>query len=148
MLSYVHSVFREEISYLKCKLELTVKLLFDQYVCPLLLLLLVHFLAYFSMPRNGMQCSWHVFPESYNLGPFTPGVNRYLLVKHIHHRAHFTLGVAKRSFLVHKIVLFYLSVASDSSEGSSEGETRRPRPLPPPPHHEAAHKVTLCRDII
>ncbi|XP_026317332.1 rho GTPase-activating protein 190 [Hyposmocoma kahamanoa] len=32
-------------------------------------------------------------------------------------------------------------VASDSSEGSSEGDTRRPRPLPPPPHHEPAHKI-------
>ncbi|XP_041984268.1 rho GTPase-activating protein 190 isoform X2 [Aricia agestis] len=32
-------------------------------------------------------------------------------------------------------------VASDSSEGSSDGESRRPRPLPPPPHHEPTHKV-------
>ncbi|XP_052745228.1 rho GTPase-activating protein 190 isoform X1 [Bicyclus anynana] len=32
--------------------------------------------------------------------------------------------------------------ASDSSEGSSDGETRRPRPLPPPPtHHEPTHKI-------
>ncbi|XP_064292794.1 rho GTPase-activating protein 190 isoform X2 [Plodia interpunctella] len=31
--------------------------------------------------------------------------------------------------------------ASESSEGSSDGETRRPRPLPPPPHHEPAHKI-------
>ncbi|XP_075987224.1 rho GTPase-activating protein 190 isoform X2 [Anticarsia gemmatalis] len=32
--------------------------------------------------------------------------------------------------------------ASESSEGSSDGETRRPRPLPPPPqpHHEPPHK--------
>ncbi|KAI8425747.1 hypothetical protein MSG28_011530 [Choristoneura fumiferana] len=33
------------------------------------------------------------------------------------------------------------NVASESSEGSSDGETRRPRPLPPPPHHEPAIKV-------
>ncbi|CAH0731537.1 unnamed protein product, partial [Brenthis ino] len=32
-------------------------------------------------------------------------------------------------------------VPSDSSEGSSDGETRRPRPLPPPPHHEPTHKM-------
>ncbi|XP_047037111.1 rho GTPase-activating protein 190 isoform X1 [Helicoverpa zea] len=31
--------------------------------------------------------------------------------------------------------------ASESSEGSSDGETRRPRPLPPPPHHEPTHKM-------
>ncbi|CAH2987177.1 unnamed protein product [Chilo suppressalis] len=31
--------------------------------------------------------------------------------------------------------------ASESSEGSSDGETRRPRPLPLPPHHEPAHKI-------
>ncbi|KAJ0171085.1 hypothetical protein K1T71_013284 [Dendrolimus kikuchii] len=31
--------------------------------------------------------------------------------------------------------------ASESSEGSSDGETRRPRPLPPPPHHEPPHKM-------
>ncbi|XP_049881633.1 rho GTPase-activating protein 190 isoform X2 [Pectinophora gossypiella] len=31
---------------------------------------------------------------------------------------------------------------SESSEGSSDGETRRPRPLPPPPHHETqTHKI-------
>ncbi|KAL0810127.1 hypothetical protein ABMA28_010927 [Loxostege sticticalis] len=31
--------------------------------------------------------------------------------------------------------------ASESSEGSSDGETRRPRPLPVPPHHEPTHKM-------
>ncbi|XP_022835664.1 rho GTPase-activating protein 190 [Spodoptera litura] len=31
--------------------------------------------------------------------------------------------------------------ASESSEGSSDGESRRPRPLPPPPHHEPTHKI-------
>ncbi|XP_026760286.1 rho GTPase-activating protein 190 isoform X1 [Galleria mellonella] len=30
---------------------------------------------------------------------------------------------------------------SESSEGSSDGETRRPRPLPPPPHHEPTLKM-------
>ncbi|CAG5037556.1 unnamed protein product [Parnassius apollo] len=29
---------------------------------------------------------------------------------------------------------------SESSDGSSDGESRRPRPLPPPPHHDA-HKL-------
>ncbi|XP_045539639.1 rho GTPase-activating protein 190 [Papilio machaon] len=33
------------------------------------------------------------------------------------------------------------AAASDSSDGSSDGETRRPRPLPPPPHHEPTHKL-------
>ncbi|XP_038219350.1 rho GTPase-activating protein 190-like [Zerene cesonia] len=31
--------------------------------------------------------------------------------------------------------------SSESSEGSSDGETRRTRPLPPPPHHEPPHKM-------
>ncbi|XP_068624709.1 rho GTPase-activating protein 190 [Battus philenor] len=33
------------------------------------------------------------------------------------------------------------AAASDSSDGSSDGEARRPRPLPPPPHHEPTHKL-------
>ncbi|GBP41704.1 Rho GTPase-activating protein 190 [Eumeta japonica] len=30
---------------------------------------------------------------------------------------------------------------SESESASSEGDTRRPRPLPPPPHHESVHKM-------
>ncbi|CAH2060651.1 unnamed protein product, partial [Iphiclides podalirius] len=40
------------------------------------------------------------------------------------------------------------AAASDSSDGSSDGEARRPRPLPPPPHHEPTHKDRMPYELL